>query len=119
MMKRLIFGLLLAILATGAIAQTYFLPSTSQVVTYGCVSSCTQQTSSQFGFQTRYVRVVVQAATAFIAFASSGVTPSASSTTGIYMPVGVPEIFRVPFGGRVAILAHSATGSAIITELTQ
>lgn len=118
-MKKLILAGLLLLGAAGAVAQTYFALGTSQVVTYGCVPSCSRQTSSQFGFQTRYVRVVVQAATAFIAFASSGVNPYASTTTGIYLPIGMPEIFRVPFGGKLSIIAHSATGSVTITELTQ
>ncbi len=118
-MKKLILGALLLLGVGGVVAQEYFTPSTSQTITYGCVSSCARQTSSQFGFQTRYVRVVATNATAYISFASSGVNPFASSATGIFLPVNVPEIFRVPFGGKMSILAHSATGSVWITELTQ
>lgn len=118
-MKRLALALLLALGVGSAVAQTYFRTGTSQKIDYGCTPSCSVQTSSAWGAQTQYIRVVAHKATAYINFAASGGTLLVTAATGIYLPVEEPQIFRVPANGKLGIMAASTTGSVWITELTQ
>ncbi len=128
-MKRLLCLALVALLAVPltALAQSgnqisnIFAPVLSQRVTFGgpgatCSAACTQQASSAFARDTRAVRVILTDATAYIGFAVSGQTPSVTAATGIYMPVNVAELFRVPANGKLYVLGHSATGYVGITE---
>jgi hypothetical protein len=50
-----------------------------------------------------------------------GVTPTADKTTSVYLPAGVVEYFRVGASGAeaVAVIEDTATGTLVVTEMTQ
>ena len=110
---------LLAILCGGIAraADVVFSPTTSQRLTYGCTPTCAQVNSSAVGAQTRLVRVVAVNATGYMALAASGATLLVTAATGIFMPLNVPEVFKIPQSGRIGFLANSASGFLHITEV--
>ena len=123
MMKKIACLVLLMGLGIGiarAANEEIYAPTTSQRATFGCTPTCSAaQISNAFGAQTEWVRVVLNGATGFISFGTSGTTPIVTAATGIYMPVEVPALFRVSRNGTMRILAHSASGTAYITELSK
>lgn len=123
-MKNIPLAILIALLACLGIAKAADIfaeiPGASQKVQFSCSPSCAATAvGAQFGAQTAYVRVVLSGATGFIAFPVSGAVGIPTSATGIYMPTEFPQFFKVPRSGKMYIIAHSATGTAYVTELSQ
>lgn len=83
---------------------------TSQNVAYtGTAGTIT----NAVGTYTRFVRIVTTTA----AFVKIGKSPTAT-TSDMYMPAGIPEVFQIGEGEKVSAVQASAGGSLYVTELT-
>ncbi len=73
----------------------------------------TAATSAAIGAQTTVVRVVCSS-DAFLAFSTAG---TAATTSGIFMPAGKVEYFRVQTGVKISAVQNSAGGNMYVTEM--
>jgi hypothetical protein len=92
-----------------AVRDNVFTLGTNQSVAYtGTAGTIT----NAVGSQTRAVRVVTTTA----AFIKIGNSPTAT-TSDVYMPAGLPEIFQISPGMKVSAVQVAAGGSLYVTEL--
>jgi hypothetical protein len=91
--------------------ETSFRLSTHQSVAYtGTAGTIT----NAVGAETKTVRVICTSA----AYIKIGKNPTAT-TSDVYVPAGIPEVFRIGAGEKVSAVQASAGGSLHVTELTQ
>ena len=70
-----------------------------------------------FGSQTRTIRVMTTAAAVSVLVTDAAVSSTAVDTTGMPLPLNVPEYFIVTPGQKLAAHSQSATSTAVwVTE---
>ena len=105
-------GLLFCLLSGAALAQDVYRPSTVQAVT---VASSSTPADAVLGSQTFIVRLV-STVTAHVAI---GVSPQTATTSNMYLPPNVPELFVVSPGQHIAVIRVSSDGTLNVTEMTR
>lgn len=86
-----------------------FRPGSTQSAAF---TSSSAAISNAVGANTRVVRLVATT-DCFVAFGSA---PTAT-TSGLFLPAGVPEYFRVDSGDKVAAIRSTSDGTLYVTEM--
>lgn len=111
------FVLALLLPATGwaqiAPGMTLFRPLTqSQVLAY------TNASVAMTNATIRAVQRLVCTTACFFTHTASGATALlANTTTGIYLPANVPELFIIPIGSTIRVIRDSSDGRLILTDM--
>ena len=111
-MRRISIGLLLAMLAAPAFAQTAYRPITSYTVVATAASNFPNTRTLLTNI--RLARAVCNVS-CWVAFSASPVV--FGTTVPTFLPANVPEYFKVTGGDVVSVTADSVTGRLYIVEM--
>ncbi|MBI1275376.1 hypothetical protein GC177_05325 [bacterium] len=94
--------------------QTHYKPDVTQKVTIGAASAAI---TNGVGNYIQAVRII-STTDCFVKIGNSGDSPSAT-VNDMFVKAGVPEVFTIAPGAKVAFIQSSAGGAGYVTELTQ